>query len=164
MANKNSNYPSARADELNGEDFTGSTIGSLMELSSRGAPETVSELERRIEDYFSFCQSRNLRPGIETLSLSLSVNRSTFWRWCCGERRVNDPRWTEVCLKARQVIISFLECASMSGRLNPATSIFLLKNWASYSDNSPVEPMVNDNATLAVDQLPRLDISGGTTE
>jgi len=163
MANK-SNYPTTAVSELNGEDFTGSTIGSLMELSSQGVPETVSELEQRIEDYFSFCQDHNLRPGIETLSLALSVNRSTFWRWCCGERRVNDNRWTEVCMKARQVIISFLECASMSGKLNPATSIFLLKNWASYSDTSPIEPAVSNAAALAVDNLPRLGISEGEQE
>lgn len=153
-----SNFPSAQSETLNGKEFTGNVIGSLMELSAKGTPATVEELEQRINEYFSYCQEKNLRPGIETMCLALSVNRSTFWRWCNGERRVSDSRWTEICLRARQVVISFLECASLSGKLNPPTAIFLMKNWGGYSDNADIASTANQQVAdyLTLKDLPIL--------
>ncbi len=137
MSNKNSNYPSNQLKELEGSAFVSATVRSLIELSKLGIPQTDVELTNRIDEYFQHCIQNNSRPGIESLCLALSTTRQSFWNWCNGTGH-KSKEWQHQCLLARQVIVSFLESASLSGKLNPATSIFLLKNWASYSDNNNI--------------------------
>ena len=47
----------------------------------------------------------------------------------------------DICNTAKQFIIGFLEQLSMTGKINPANSIFYLKNWAGYSDTVTMEPI-----------------------
>ena len=126
-------YPNSNSqlDDALQADFVQNTVSCLMELSNRG------------------------RPGIETLSLSLSTSRQNFWAWCNGLYK--NAEWQEVCLQAKQVIISFLECASLQGKLNPATSIFLLKNWANYADTVTLETgEAQTQKALTAGALPKL--------
>lgn len=112
-------------------------IGNLMQLRAKGIPETDSELEERISQYFSFCQNSSIRPGIESLCLSLNITRTTLWRWSqgtnCSKRR------QQAVLAAKQLIGSFLEQALLSGSVNPVSCIFLLKNWMAYRDSISIE-------------------------
>lgn len=137
MSNKNCNYPGGQLKSLDGQVFVGDTVRSLLEMSKLGMPRTDEELTNRIDEYFQHCITTNHRPGIESLCLALSTTRQSFWNWCNGKSN-KSQEWQEQCLQARQVIISFLESASTTGKINPATSIFLLKNWANYSDSSNV--------------------------
>ncbi len=150
-------YPNSNSqlDDALQADFVQNTVSCLMELSNRGIPQSTDELKERVSDYFSFCADRGLRPGIETLSLSLSTSRQNFWAWCNGLYK--NAEWQEVCLQAKQVIISFLECASLQGKLNPATSIFLLKNWANYADTVTLETgEAQTQKALTAGALPKL--------
>lgn len=150
-------YPNSNSqlDDALQADFVQDTVNSLMELSNQGIPQNTDELKQRIRDYFSFCADRGMRPGIESLSLALSTSRQNFWAWTQGKYK--DAEWQEICQQAKQVIISFLEAASLQGRLNPATSIFLLKNWASYSDNYTLETgEAQTQKVLAAGALPKL--------
>lgn len=136
MANKNSNYPANAINNLPA-DVTSDTFDSILELASKGKPNTQKELEKRINDYFSFCKQHNFKCGIESLSMALGVSRTTFWQWVNGRNCTRE--WAETCQNAKQVIIAFLEALMLSGKLNPASSIFLLKNIAGYSDTYSFE-------------------------
>lgn len=139
MSNRTSNFPTAQATRILNEsgDFTSNTINSLMELSAKGKPKDITELNQRIKEYFSFCSEKNFKPGVESLSLCLGVSRNTYWNWCNGVGV--DEEWSNSCQVAKQSIISFVEAAATSGKLNPAISIFILKNIANYKDQISFE-------------------------
>lgn len=91
-------------------------------------------IKTRIDDYFRFCVDNGVRPFIEGLALSLHSNRMSLLNW--------EKEQTErgaVIRQAKQVIRSLLETWSISGRLNPATSIFLMKNISGYVDRIEIE-------------------------
>lgn len=158
MSNHKSNYPPAQLNELSGNPFVSDTVRKLRALSG-DKPKTVTELQQRIDDYFRFCAENNLRPGIESLSLSLGVSRQSFWNWC-EIGKANVPQWRDTCLQARQLIIAFIEAASMAGRLNPATGIFALKNIAGYSDTYSFEAVKGqEKQAITADDLPKLSWS-----
>lgn len=141
MSNKNSNFPAPSADRaLNGNSFTGKAITSLTELAAQGKPQDEDELEQRIKAFFEFCSRTCIRPGIESLALSLGVSRISFWNWCnkqCGK----SDRWVELCRYARQIILSFTEQALLTGHLNPPAGIFLMKNIGDYKDTVSFEEL-----------------------
>ena len=113
MANKNSNYPNNNLNKLDGTEFVGNTVACLMELSNKGIPKNEQELEDRIMAYFTFCCENDFRPGIESLALSLGTSRQNFWLWCSG-RSSREYEWAELCLRARQAIIAFIESSSLN--------------------------------------------------
>ena len=161
MANRESNYPTAQSDtQLNGLEFTGETIHSISELSKMGKPKNEAELEQRIEYFFEFCGSHNLRPGIETLSCALDCDRSTFWLWC-GKKSGKSEEWREICQRARQQIIGFTEQSMLLGKLSPPVAIFSLKNIASWRDQISFEDVsrsvADDREKISVSELPLFD-------
>lgn len=128
---KSNNFPQAQIDDLE-PDFVRETITSLRDLYERGKPETDEEVERRVDEYFLFCQERQNRPGIEGLCLALSVSRTTIFNWGHG---VNcSKRRQEAINKAKMFINAFLEQSSLRGKISPPTAIFLMKNWMDYKD------------------------------
>ena len=162
MSNTRSNYPNNEISRLDGDSFTGDTINSLLAISSDHIPETVKELKDRIAKYFAFCGEHDLRPGVEALSLCLHINRKTLWEWCGGKgRAASDPAWRDVCINARQCITAFIEAASLAGRLNPATSCFLLKNWAAYQDSIQIDYSTSEESeSESAAALPRFEAFG----
>ena len=164
MSNIESNYPTNQANKaLNGQDFTGQTVSNIMELWNCGKPQTTAQLEDRIVKYFTFCQERKTRPGIEGLCLSLGVSRQAFWKWCnkdCGK-----PEWVELCRQARQGLVAFLESCLQSGHLAPPVGIFLLKNIGNYKDTLSFEdlnPTIDTEETMNCVVYP--DLSGKINE
>lgn len=144
MANKDSNFPSNSLNKLP-EEFCAETVSSLKDLANKGKPQSIEELALRIDNFFTFCADNGFRPGIEALCLALSISRQTLWNWCKGEG-CNDE-WKEECNRAKQFILTFLEQATMQGKINPASSIFYFKNWANYKDNISF-----DDVTLSATQ------------
>lgn len=151
------NYPTQQLAELSGSDFVSDTVNSLMDLRAEGIPRTDQELQQRVDQYFQFCEERALRPGIESLSLSLGTTRRSFWQWCNGQGS-KSREWQRICLEAKQIIICFLEQAGLTGKINPAVLIFGLKNWAGYKDNTVelAEAEGAGNDVLKAEDLPRL--------
>lgn len=164
MSNKTSNYPANQLNNLPAGTCS-ETISCLRDLADRGRPQNIAELKQRIDDYFQFCADKDMRIGVESLSLSLGVSRVTFWNWC-NNNGCSDE-WSEVCQKAKQFVLTFLEQMSLSGRLNPATSIFLMKNWAGYKDTISFDedvPKETQHRALTASELPKLGISRIETE
>jgi hypothetical protein len=147
MANKTSNYPSNQLNNLE-KGVSSITVRCLKELSAKGKPTNTTELKKRIDSYFEFCANEDFRPGIESLCLSLGVTRTTLWNWC--KQKGCDEEWAEECQKAKQFILTFLEQISLTGKINPASSIFYLKNWGAYSDNYLLENTIPSETTKEV--------------
>jgi hypothetical protein len=140
LSNHVSNFPTAQASRVLSEesgDFTKDTINSILALGQKGKPRNETELKERINDFFSFCSQRSFKPGVEALSLSLGVTRACFWNWTNGVGVSEE--WKDICVIAKQSIITYIEAAAMSGKLNPATSIFILKNVGNYKDQISFE-------------------------
>lgn len=154
MANKNSNFPSNQLNQVNGQKFVGYTVDSLIELSRWGIPQNEQQLEQRFDSYFSYCISHDLRPGIESMCLALGISRQTFNNWISG-KTTRSLEWINQCVLAKQICIAFLESASLSGHINPATSVFALKNWAGYSDNNLAVSLESERPRIqSIDDLP----------
>lgn len=112
-------------------------VTDLLQLHDMGVCKDDDEVEARIDAYFRLCQASSIRPGIESLSAALHIDRSGLWRWSkgngCSKRR------QEAVNMAKGFIAAYLEQASLQGQVNPVTGIFLMKNWLGYKDTQTVE-------------------------
>ena len=115
-------------------------VGSLMELHSAGKPETDREVEERIDKYFLFCQHSSIRPGIESLCLALHISRTTLFNWANGNGCSKERQ--ELIQTAKGFISAFIEQCLLSGRINPASGIFIAKNWLGYKDSISIEESI----------------------
>lgn len=131
-----SNYPQLAIDELE-PSAVQQIVTSLQELHQMGKPETDFEVEDRINAYFRFCENSSVRPGVESLCLALHITRTTLFNWANG-KGCSEVR-QELIQSAKAFIAAFLEQATLQGKLNPASSCFLFKNWCSYHDNISLE-------------------------
>lgn len=144
------NFPSNSLEDVPGE-FAHETIRSLNELHSLGRPENDDEVEERIDEYFRFCEQSSLRPGVESLSLALSVSRTALWNW---EHGINcSQRRQQLIEKAKSFITAYLEQAMLGNKIYPGSAIFMLKNWAGYRDQLDINTEQNvQNSTPALSQ------------
>lgn len=136
MSNSKSNFPQAQIDEMD-KPAVQQIVTDLRQLYDMGKPENNTELKQRIDDYFQFCQRSVVRPGIESLCLSLHISRTTLFNWSYGIGCDNERK--EIIECAKSFVSSFLEQAALSGRISPPTGIFLLKNWCNYHDTYSFE-------------------------
>ena len=152
------NYPQSALDKMEPEAIQQIVI-SLKALYDLGKPQTDSEVEKRIDEYFSLCQRSSIRPGIESLCMALHISRTTLYRWNkgldCSEYR------EELIQGAKAFIASFLEQSVLCGKINPASGIFLMKNWLSYKDAVSFEdtmPNEKRQKIVRLEDLPDLRI------
>lgn len=125
-------------------------VTSLRDLHDRGKPENDDEIQKRINEYFDFCENSSIRPGIESLSLALHVSRITLFNWSNGSGC--SRKCQESIMTAKGFISAFLEQATMQGKLNPVSSIFLMKNWLGYKDSVSFEQ--GSVATMSMPRMP----------
>lgn len=142
------------------EPYKDKGIIPLLDMAAAGSPQTVDELKDRIRMYFEWAESVGRLPMIEQLSLSLGIDRSTFWRWCSGKNTNKDREWMMACKAARQVCLTALEQAAQDGTISAPVSIFLLKNYG-YSDvisfeGQEIRRTDGDRKPLMATDLPRL--------
>ena len=133
-------------------------VSSLKELYDLGKPKDDAEVEERIDQYFALCQQSGIRPGVESLSMALHISRITLYRWSNGEDC--SQRRAEAIQGAKSVISSFVEQAMLTGRINPASGIFLMKCWLGYKDLISIEETIPDASiskrALPASELPKL--------
>ena len=133
------NYPQAGLGEIEPEAVQ-QLVTSLKELHELGKPKTDEETKERIDEYFSFCERSSLRPGIESLCLSLHITRTTLYRWANGQDCSSYRQ--ELVQSAKAFIGAFIEQAMLSGKISPPSGIFLMKNWLSYKDAISIEESI----------------------
>lgn len=150
------NYPQAGLDNLEPE-VVHHYVASLKELHDLGRPKTDTEVAKRIDDYFSFCERSGIRPGIETLCLSLHISRTTLFRWSNGIECSSDRQ--EIVQSAKSFIGAFIEQCMLGGKISPPSGIFLMKNWLNYKDTISFEesvPQEDKRRVLTAAELPKL--------
>lgn len=141
MSNSRSNFPPNKVNEMSAASVH-EIVSNVRQLYNLGQPKDVEECKQRIDDFFELCERTSLRPGVESLAMALHVSRQTLSNWEHGKGC--EPEQTVLIRNAKCFINAFLEQASLSGKLNPATSIFLLKNWAGYRDTVVYETQSNE--------------------
>lgn len=150
------NYPQGKLDNIEPETKQ-TIISSLRELHEMGKPQNDNEVKERIDQYFMFCEKSSMRPGVESLSLSLHITRTTLFNWSKGIGCT--PQCQEYIESAKGFIAAFIEQALLSGKINPASGIFIMKNWLNYKDTVSLEdniPQTSTRQVLIADQLPKL--------
>ena len=129
-------FPPAQLDNISAQKAKVITR-NLIELQAMDKPRSDTEIVSRIDSFFNFCADSGCRPGIEALCLSLHITRTTLFRWSQGQGCSDFVR--DAVIQAKNVVTAYIEQAQLSGSLNPASAIFLLKNWANYKDTVSLE-------------------------
>ena len=131
-------------------------VKNLAELNAKGKPGNAKELKERISAYFEYCMINDVRPGIETMCLALSCSRQSLFSWCRAEGV--DKTYAEICRNAKQMVIAFLEQATMKNRINPTNYIFMMKNWANYADSiTIIDDVTEKPKALSLSDLPNIN-------
>ena len=158
------NFPSNALEEVSGE-YAQETTKSLKELYDMGKPTSDDDVEKRIDDYFAFCEQSSIRPGVESLGLALSVSRTALWNW---EHGINcSPRRQELITKAKTFIIAYLEQAMLTNKIYPGSAIFMLKNWAGYRDQMDInttQSVANNAPALSQDEIHQIAVQAAETD
>lgn len=150
------NYPQGALDEMEPTTVQ-EIVTSLKELHDMGKPGTDSEIKKRIDEYFSFCQRSSIRPGIESLCMALHISRTTLFNWNNGTNCSKECQ--ELIQSAKSFIGAYIEQAMLGGKISPPSGIFLMKNWLSYKDAISIEesiPNTTEKRTLTAAELPKL--------
>lgn len=94
------------------------------------------QVEHRIQEYFEFCINQDAKPSVPGMGLWLGVDASTVARWRRGDYREDTHR--QVIKKAMFVLESLWNDWMQSGKINPASGIFIGKNMFGYKDTQDV--------------------------
>lgn len=152
------NLPQSALNEIPATEVQ-ETLINLRTLNAMGRPSTDIETEQRIERFFDFCEQSSLRPSVQSLCVALHISTVTLYRWKNGENCSKYKQ--ELIQNALLVINSCLEQFLLTGKISPPSGIFMLKNWAGYSDTISLEdksvqaPEEKENCKKAAD-LPLL--------
>lgn len=114
------------------------------------------QVKNRITEYFHFCAENERKPQIVGLANWLGVDRRTLTEWQNGEyrRETHYP----IIKKAVAMIEEMWADYMQAGKINPATGIFIAKNWYGYKDVAdvvvtPNNPLQNLDETDAKKRL-----------
>lgn len=94
------------------------------------------QVETRIGEYFEYCINNDRRPQIVGMCNWLGITRDTLNKWENGSTR--GATHTDIVKKARALIEEMWADMMMTGKINPASGIFLSKNWFNYKDVADV--------------------------
>ena len=126
-------------------DFVYNVSDTLLSLRNRGKPITDAERIERISMYLDACRDVGMRPGVEGLCMALHISRQTLNKW---EHGLNcSQELSEAVKMAKQYIVAVLEEIGLSNKVNPATWIFALKNWADWRDQ-PEQEVIEHRPTF----------------
>ena len=119
------------------QDKMSVVMKTLNRWRHREKPKSLAELERRITEFFEFCEQMSIIPSVETCSTAIGVSRVSFNRWLHGQYCSSE--WQRTIIMAHQAISAGIETATLEGRLHPATGIFALKAVSNWSDQRSLE-------------------------
>ncbi|MGM9763520.1 MAG: terminase small subunit [Candidatus Cryptobacteroides sp.] len=101
--------------------------------------DDAEAIKQRIQDYFDWTISAEVKPSFASLALAIGVDRKTLLAWENEETRKGSG-YSDIIKKAKALITSIVEDNGTEGRVNPVYTMFLLNSSAQgYSNNSRVE-------------------------
>lgn len=96
----------------------------------------AKQVEHRIQEYFEFCINQDAKPSVPGMGLWLGVDATTIRKWRAGDYR--STTHLPVIKKAMFVLESLWNDWMQSGKINPASGIFIGKNMFGYKDTQDV--------------------------
>lgn len=104
------------------------------------------QVRQRISDYFDYCEQNDRKPQLVGMANWLGVSRETLNTWKRGEYR--SETHSDIIKKAVDVLEEIWADYMQNGKINPASGIFLGKNFFGYKDVqdvivTPNNPMEN---------------------
>lgn len=110
------------------------------------------QVQNRIGEYFEYCIKNDRRPQIVGMCNWLGISRQALNEWENGVTRA--ATHGDIVKRARCLIEEMWADMMMTGKINPASGIFLSKNWFNYKDvadvvvtpNNPLQGMSADDA------------------
>jgi len=94
------------------------------------------QVEQRIKDYFYHCAENDRKPNLVGMANWLGIDRTTLNSWKRGEYR--SETHSQIIKKAVEVLEEQWVDYMQNGKINPATGIFLGKNFFQYRDTQDV--------------------------
>ena len=116
------------------------------------------QVKNRIGEYLQYCAENDRKPQIVGLCNWIGITRETLNTWRNGEYRTGTH--SDIIKKACAIIEEMWADFMLNGKINPASGIFLSKNWFNYSDtqqivvtpNNPMQGMDADTARQRLEE------------
>lgn len=122
------------------------------------------QVENRLGQYFQYCVENDRRPQVVGMCNWLGISRQALNEWKNGEARASTHG--DIIKKAYDMMEEMWIDFMQGGKINPATGIFLAKNFFGYKDvadvvvtpNNPLQGMSADDARQRlIDAVPTDD-------
>ena len=103
----------------------------------------VTQVQERIQYYFDYMTSVDMKPTVSGLAMALDMDRVTLWAirndrptGGAGYKTALPPEVANSIKKAYRIMEMLWEDYMQNGKLNPVTGIFLGKNNYGYQDKT----------------------------
>lgn len=123
------------------DGFTARAIALNLEMTKRPKCDlnNPDEVRERLAEYFEIFQRYDMKPTIAGLALMLGVNRRRIYEINLGIDRYGkptkiNPESVYAIQQVYGILENIMESYSINGKVNPVTSIFMLKNHYGYRD------------------------------
>jgi len=131
-------------------------IQYAMELSS--LPEidlnNTTEVKQRINEYFNICAAYDYKPSISTLATAFRMSRFNLFDILNGKSNVIKNSESIHTIKvAYDMINSLYELYMNTGKINPVSAIFLMKNNMGYKDTTDYIITANQEQQVTLPDL-----------
>ena len=114
------------------------------------------QVEQRLNEYFDFCEANDRKPNMIGMANWLGVDRNTVTTWKNGTYRSGTH--SSIIKNALNILEELWIDYMQSGKINPASGIFLAKNLFQYRNVqdvvvTPNNPLQNMDAETARQRL-----------
>ena len=124
------------------------------------------QVSERLDWYFNHCIEDDMKPTVTGMANCLGIDKTTLWSWRTGECRA--ATHSPLIKKAYKLLEELWEGYMLSGKVNPASGIFLGRNHWGYQDKvdiviKPADSSENDYSAEDIAKRYALD-DGSTVE
>ena len=108
---------------------------------------SVEELEKKIKEFYDYCELKEETLTFERLATFLNVDRKTIYNY------EDKDEYFHTFKKVRERILADIMSKGLGNKINPTFGIFCLKNYG-YTDKQEIESTnTNTNKNINVDHL-----------
>lgn len=102
------------------------------------------QVSERLDWYFNHCIEDDMKPTVTGMANCLGIDKTTLWSWRTGECRAKTH--SPLIKKAYKLLEELWESYMLSGKVNPASGIFLGRNHWGYQDKVDVVVSKGDDS------------------
>lgn len=114
----------------------------------------IVQLSNRIDYYLSLCAKNEIFPSVSGFAFAIGIDRRLLWYWLNnpGNCAVKKPECYDMIKRTYEMINTQYEDMLNSGKINPVSGIFLMKNNFGYKDQT-------DHILTAKQEIPETEDS-----